>query len=161
MNLFLKTFLRTGIFFGACMGLYYAYAHGLKFGIVSGIASGSLFGAIMASFTYFQSKKFQSERPMFSDEKLIKEGPANHLLNIEGVGGWIYLTDKNLLFNSHSINVQNHELSIPLSEIADAEKGRTLGIIPNQLRIKLKNEKVEKFAVNDVNDWIKNIQELR
>lgn len=161
MNSFLKTFFKSGIFFGVLMGLYYSYEHGLKTGVGYGIFTGIFFGAIMALFAQFQSKKFQSERPVFLDEKLLKEGPANHFLNGEGVGGWIYLTDKNLFFKSHAANFQNHELSIPLSKIVEAEKGRTLGIIPNQLRVKLENKKVEKFVVNDVNDWIKNIQEKR
>lgn len=160
MNSFLKTFLRTGFVFGLFVGFFYAYNDGLKMGVVYGIISGGLFGVIMASFAQSQSKKFQTERPLFSDEILIKEGPANHFLNGEGIGGWIYLTDKKLLFKSHSVNIQNHELSIPLSQVVEMEKGRTFGIIPNQLRINLGNEKVEKFVVENVNDWIKNIQEL-
>lgn len=160
MNSFLKTFFLIGTFFGVFMGLFYGYGFGLKTGIVYGIVLGIFFGAVMASFARFQSKKFQTERPLFTGENLIKEGPANHFLKFEGVGGWLYLTDKNLLFKSHPVNIQNHELLIPLSEIAETGKGRAFGIFPNRLQIKLKNEKVEKFVVDDVREWVKNIQEL-
>ena len=158
MNSSLKTFLRAGIIFGIFSGLIFSYLNGLFVGILAGIISGLLFGLFIVLFTTFQSKKFQMERPLFTDEKLIKEGPANHFLNKEGVGGWIYLTDKRFLFKSHSMNFQNHELSIPLSDINGVEKGRTFGIISNQLKLQLQNGQIEKFVVNDVGDWIKNIQ---
>ena len=160
MNSFLKTFLRSGIFFGFFMGFVYVYLYNLKLGIIYGIISGIIFGSFMGFFAKFQSKKFQMERPLFDNEKLIKEGPANHLVKMEAVGGWIYLTDKRLFYKSHEVNIQKHELSIPLSEIVAAIKGRTLGIIPNQLKLKLKDGRTEYFVVDNVNDWTKNIQNL-
>lgn len=78
-------------------------------------------------------------------------------MGAESVGGWIYLTNKRLFFKSHSLNIQNHELSIPLSDIENAEQKRSLMIFQNRLHLGLKDGKFEKFVVNDPRDWIKNI----
>lgn len=161
MNSFVKTFLGAGFFFGLIMGVFFVLIAGLTIGAILGVVAGVFFGLFVALFARSQSETFTSERPLEPNEILIKEGAANHFLNNEAVGGWIYLTDKRLLFKSHSVNVQNHELSILLGEIVEAERGRTFGIVPNQLRLKLKNQTIEKFVVGGVGDWTKNIEKLR
>jgi len=106
-----------------------------------------------------QKKKFEMERPTFAGEDLVKEGGANHFKNIEAVGGWIYLTDQRLLFRSHAINVQRHELSIPLQKMREAKPCMTFGIIPNGLEIKTIDGNTEKFVVEDRKNWVKKILE--
>lgn len=160
MKGFIKTFLRTGIFFGLWMGIYFSIIYDLKTGVESGIACGISFGAVMTLFSVYNSNKTRKNRPPFVDEKIIKEDAANHFMGAESVGGWIYLTDKRLVFKSHSLNIQNHELSIPLSDIENAMKGRFLRIFSNRLQLKLKNGKVEKFVVNEPDDWIKSVKAL-
>lgn len=91
---------------------------------------------------------------------IIKEGPANHFLNGEGVGGWIYLTANSLLFKSHSVNIQVHELSVPLESISKATKGRSLGVIPNQLCLTLTDGRTERFVVNKPDEWIATLRDL-
>ena len=51
------------------------------------------------------------------DEILIKKGSANHLVQFEGVGGRLFLTNQRLFFKSHSFNIQTHEESILLDDI--------------------------------------------
>jgi hypothetical protein len=94
-----------------------------------GSIAGVLFGALMGVFAGYQRTKFEMERPTFAGEYLVKEGGANHFRNIEAVGGRIYLTDQRPLFRFHSINVQRHELSIPLQKIMEAKPCMTFGII--------------------------------
>jgi hypothetical protein len=156
MGSFFKTFWQIGLSFGIMMGLFYAYRYGWEEGVFTGLFSGVLFGLLMAGFTKYQSRKFTQNRPLSADEKLIKEGPANHQTN----GGWIYLTDSRFLFVSHKVNIKTEKLSIPLSEIASAAKGRSLGIIPNKLILNLKNGQVENFIVNDAKGWIKQIESV-
>lgn len=134
-------FLQTGIFFGLWMGIFYSIIYDLKAGVESGIALGIMFGAVMTLISVYKSNKARKNRPPLVDEKIIKEGLANHFMGAESVGGSIYLTDKRLFFKSHSINIQNHELSIPLSDIENAMKGRSLLIFSNRLQLKLKTEK--------------------
>lgn len=156
---FFKTFLRTGLLFGVGMAIAFSLFDGWKSGIPAGLGSGILFGLIMALFVQYQSKKFTQNRPLLSSERLIKEGPANHFLNGEGVGGWIYLTDSRLFFVSHKVNLQNHELALPFDEIVIAENSRTLGLIPNKLSLTLKNGQVENFVVKGAKSWVKEIKE--
>ena len=156
MSSFFKTFWQTGLPFGILMGIFYSFQSGWKGGALAGLFSGVLFGLMMAGFVKFQSRKFTQNRPLSADEKLIKEGSANH----QGTGGWIYLTDSRLIFVSHKINIKNEELSIPLSEIVSIEKGRSLGIFPNRLILNLKNGRAEKFVFQDAKNWIHQIESL-
>ncbi|HEX8636946.1 MAG TPA: hypothetical protein VF692_02700 [Pyrinomonadaceae bacterium] len=157
---FLTTLLRSGLFFGFFMAIVYSCIKGWETGIEAGLLGGILFGLGMALFVKYQSNKFTQTRPLISDENIVKEGPANHLLKLEGVGGWIYLIDSRLIFVSHKFNIKNHELSIPLSEISIAESGKTLGILSNRLILNLKNGQIEKFIVNDAKNWANHIEKI-
>ena len=126
MKSFAKMALLSGIPFGLFMGIFFAFQHGLTPGLLAGIACGIFFGLSISAFATYQKKKFQVERPLLENEKLIKEGGANHFKNMEGVGGWIYLTDKRMFFKSHSVNIQKYELSIPLHKISEAKACMTL-----------------------------------
>ena len=157
---FFKTFLRAGLLFGLAMGIFGSASEGWKSGVYSGLISGIFFGLIMALFIQYQSKKFTQNRPLLSGERLVKEGPANHFLNGEAVGGWIYLTDSRLFYVSHKVNFQKHELALPFEEIVIAANSRTFGIIPNKLSLTLKSGRVENFVVNNAKSWVKELKEL-
>lgn len=94
------------------------------------------------------------------NESIIKEGAANHFKDIESVGGRLFLTNQRLYFNSHSLNVQIHELSIPYSEIRSVGKRNTLFIVPNGMYIELQNGKNEKFVLWGRAKWIQEIEQL-
>lgn len=159
MNSFFRTFWKTGVPFGFCMGILFFFIYGWL-GVIGGLFSGILFGSLLAGFVVYQEKKFTKNRPLKPDENLLKEGGANHFLNGEAVGGWIYLTDKRFYYKSHNSNIQNHEMSIPFKEIDYVEKANTFGIIPNQLRLTLRDGQVEKFVVNGAKDWVKSLKNL-
>src|SRR5947199_4936916 len=119
MRRFAKTTILAGIPFGLAMGVFYVLRVGWSRGLLLASGSGLLFGITMAAFSTYQRRRFTVERPAFTDEQVLHEGPANHFLNRAGVGGWIYLTTRRLLFRSHAINLQPHELSIELSDISE------------------------------------------
>jgi hypothetical protein len=158
---FLKSMLLTGVPFGLFMGIFWSILNGWKSGVFMGVFTGVLFGIVMSAFAAYQKKKFQRERPLAPDENLVKEGGANHYKKIEAVGGWMYLTNKGLIFRPHSINIQREELSIPLQEISEAKPCMTFGIIPNGLEIKTIDGKTEKFVVEDRKDWAEKILETK
>ena len=93
-------------------------------------------------------------------EGTIYEGAANHIAGIEGVGGKLYLTKEALIFVSHKLNIQNHELLIPIEEIASYSLSKNLGIVPNGLTINKKDGVSEKFVVNNRKAWVEKIREL-
>ena len=158
---FIKMMLLTGIPFGFFMGMFWSVQYGWKSGVVMGTVSGLFFGVLMGAFAGYQRKKFQVETHSFPGEDLVKQGGANHFRNLEGVGGWMYLTDQRLLFRYHSMNIQRHELSIPLREISEAKPRMTYGFIPNGLEIKTFDGRLEKFVVEDRKDWAKKILEAK
>lgn len=93
------------------------------------------------------------------DENILFETPANHFKGIEGVGGKLYLTNKRLVFKSHKLNIQNHELSIQLTDVKNVDRHKTLGLVNNGLTITTIDDKTEKFVVEQVENWIKYLTE--
>src|SRR5262249_2058735 len=135
MRRFLKLAVFTGLPFAIGMGLFFTIWFGHPTGLVLGLISGLLFGLTLALFVYLLSFRAACAEAAFEGEVLIKQGPANHLRRMEGVGGWLYLTEQRLLFRSHRFNIQNHELSIPLGDILEVQARATAWIIPNGLLV--------------------------
>lgn len=160
MYSFLKTFFKAGMLFGLSMGIFFSIVYGWSGGLNSGITGGLIFGFLLASFVEFQSRKFKKSRPLLPGETLLKEGGANHFLNGEAVGGWIYLTNRRFYFKSHKSNIQNHELPIPIEEISKVEKAKTYGIFTNNLLVTRQNGKAEKFVVDGAKDWMEILNKL-
>jgi len=153
MRRFVRTTLCTGIPFGVAMGVFYVLVAGWQGGLLLAAGSGFLFGIAMAAFASYQRRRFAAQRQAFTDEQVLYKGPANHFFNGKSVGGWIYLTPRRLLFRSHAINLQPHELSIDLSDISEALPVLTAKIIPNGLRIVTRSGRDERFVVEGHRRW--------
>jgi hypothetical protein len=162
---FIKMTVFAGVPFGLLMGLFFTFrsvnpfAVG-PFGLVLGLAAGLLFGLMTATFAAWQRSRFAREDPCLPGEHLLKQGPANHFRGPEGVGGWLYLTDRRLLFRSHRFNLQNHEVSMPLDEIVEAQVCPTAWIIPNGLRVVVA-QKAERFVVEGRRSWVAEISRVK
>ena len=158
----LKTLMKAGIPFGCVMGLFFGIIGGLLIGVISGIISGLFFGLILGAFMEWQKKKFNKQGLEVTGGKpIVYNGGANHFLGSEGVGGWMFLTDDELIFKSHSFNFQNHKTVILLSQIDKVIGTKSLGIIPNGLLIIQKNGQSDKFVVNNRRNWLEKIRELQ
>jgi len=91
-------------------------------------------------------------------ETILKEGPANHYKGIECVGGWLYLTDKRLIFVAHNLNVQVHELNIPLNDIGCVDTKRYLRWLDTGLLVETsQSQDEEEFVVYEPQCWKDNI----
>lgn len=161
MNKYLAATLRCGIPFGVIMAVPFSFTTGWRVGISAGLVAGLLFGVIMAVFVGWQKRRFQTERPDFTGEQLLWEGPANHFLRGEGVGGWLYLTTRRLLFRSHAFNIQRHETDLPLVDIAEASPVLTAGFIPNGLLVCTRSGRRERFVVEQRQRWSAEITSAR
>ena len=128
---------------------------------IASILAGLFTGIIVAWLTdKFLINSIFTKPPKFNfeNEEIIHfQTPANHFKGIEAVGGFLCLTNKRLHFRSHNLNIQNHELSIILSDITTVDRYKTLGIINNGLAIRLSNHETEKFVVDKAKQWIENI----
>jgi len=158
---FVKTALINGTAFGVPMGTLAGVvmasargpSFGASFGLAMAVASGAAFGLAMTGFMAIQRRRCSRARVELIGEQLLHDGPANHFLNGEGVGGWLFLTKERLLFRSHQFNVQRHELSVPLKEIAEVQPVRTARIFPNGLRLVTRSGKEERFVVREHGRW--------
>jgi len=168
--------VKAGLGFGISMAIFYI-TYDLIFGtpdksnqqvlkvVVSGIIGGAiaglLFGWIIGKFSNskFVTKTTQIET--YPDEKIIFQTPANHFKGIEGVGGKLYLTNKRLVFQSHKLNIQKHQLSIDLPDIAQVSGYKVLGIVKRGLSVVTVQQKTEKFVIEKPDDWIKHLSEAK
>ena len=92
------------------------------------------------------------------NENLFREGTANLQRGAETVGGWLFLTDQRLFFQSHSFNVQTGATDIPLSQVRGTRLCWTkfLGLIPllpNSLAVTLANGVEHRFVVFGRKEW--------
>lgn len=121
--------------------------------IIAGLISGLIFGWL--SDKYIVGNPF-SKPPYFSPDKgeeVIFKTPANHYMGVECVGGTLYLTDKRLVFKSHNVNIQNHELSIQLAQLRAVKRFKMHGFINNGLLVEVVSNIEEKFVVEKPNQW--------
>lgn len=65
--------------------------------------------------------------------------PANLWRGIEAVGGRLSVTEDIIEFRSHAFNIQSGSLSIKIKDVSGIEKTRTLGIVPNGLKVILRS----------------------
>jgi hypothetical protein len=124
--------------------------------VVGSLLFGLLFTLAINFFVKWQMKRIVVE--LNPDEKLIKEGGANHILNLEGVGGKLVLTDKRLVFKSHKVNIQVHQQSFLLSEINTVEAAKTAGLLKNILFVHLNDSVTHKFVVFEPEEWVREIE---
>ncbi len=124
----------------------------------------SLFGFIVtALMCSFQKELTNSAHPsalrnsalpkLSTDEQVLKEGATNHFKGWEVAGGLLFLTDRRLVFKSHCLNIQTHELSLPLADIEQASPYRIWGLFRTGLRVQTKQGKTERFVVSDREAW--------
>ena len=126
-------------------------------GLVAGLISGFLFGWLIGVFSKSKVVKETTKIELHPNETMLFETPANHFKGMEGVGGNLYLTNKRLVFQSHKLNIQNHQLSINLADIRNADRYKPIEVINNGLSIIKNNDTIEKFVVEQPDQWVKQI----
>jgi hypothetical protein len=157
-----KSWLAMALFYGIPMGLLFSVQSGNYLtGLPVGLFAGVLFAGVMTKFVSRQTQKFQAERPDFGSETTLHAGPANHFKGLESVGGHLWLTSDRLYFRSHKMNLQNHEWSAPLADIASVHAIKTLGLIRNGLSVRLTSSEEHRFVVGDHARWVQNITSSR
>ena len=159
-------FLMASIVFGVPMFfVFWKISHNPASALGAAAVGGALFGIAMRGFSRAAEKsafEMGGKAAEFEDgERLLHSGSANHFVKMESVGGKLFLTEKRLRFRSHKFNVQTHDTSFELASIASAEATRTLGVIPNGLRVTLGDGTAERFVVFGNRAWADAINQAR
>jgi len=128
-------------------------------GLLGGIVTGAICSWLVELFNNSQLAKSATKIITAPDEIIFYETPANHFKGVEAVGGKLYLTNKRLFFKSHKFNIQNHSLSISLNEILFVNQYKALGFVNNGLSVGVKGGVIEKFVVNEIEEWMKQLSE--
>jgi hypothetical protein len=163
---------RAGLGFGIAMAIFYILQNLLTndhltskeiikavvSGLIAGLISGFLFGWLMGLFSKSKFVQETTKIQLDPNETMLFHTPANHFKGMEGVGGKLYLTNRRLVFQSHKLNIQNHQLSINVSDIRNADRYKPSGIINNGLTIIRNNDTTEKFVVEEADEWVKQIE---
>lgn len=129
----------------------------VSIGLVSGALSGLLFGWLMGKFANSKKVDDATKMELAPGENILFQTPANHFKGMEGVGGKLYLTNHRLFFKSHKLNIQNHQLSIPVANIENVARRKTLGLVKNGLTVTTKDGRIEKFVVEQLEEWMKRL----
>ena len=94
-------------------------------------------------------------------ETMIRSGPANLFRGIEAVGGFLWLTDRRLVFRSHGISFWPGESAWPLRGIARVETATTMWVFRNAIRCSMRDGRVAKMVVEDREGWARDIESAR
>lgn len=153
--------------FGGPVGVLFWFQTGKSgVAVVTGLLAGLLFALLTALFVSRVAQRDEGDggssagtETLGSGDGLLRSGLANHFKGIEAVGGKLFLTERRLRFVSHKLNVQRHDESWALDEIASVEPTRTLGIIPNGMRVTLRSGGRERFVLYERRAWVEAVRE--
>ena len=146
----MKDIIKSTILSSLCFSI------GMTFFMVNYINADPIFVSLFSFFGFwilifvfqlFMSKK-NKELSKEVNEDIRYQGPANHFVGVESVGGHIFITKNKIIFKSHSYNIQNHNMEILLKDIVEVKKYNILGIIPTGLKI-IQKLKTDTFVVNN------------
>src|SRR5205807_3010105 len=89
---------------------------------------------------------------------IIAEAPANLMRGVEAVGGRLMISNRRLLFQPHSINIQRRQTEILLRDVTQVGPRRTLGLVPNGMFVRTRDRGEYKFVVSHRKNLIRIIQ---
>lgn len=97
---------------------------------------------------------------MSEDDGVLATASANLWRGAEAVGGQLTLSRAGLEFRAYAFNRLPEPLEIPIDEIVEVRRTRTMGIIPNGLLVTTKLGLEVRFVVGDRDRFIKEITKL-
>lgn len=97
-----------------------------------------------------------------ANEELVGEVSANLKRGIEFSGGRLTITSERVIFEAHALNVQRQPVEIPMSSIAELEKGSSLlGLVSNRLKVRTNSGMEYDFVVSRRDEIADLIQQQR
>jgi len=120
-----------------------------------GAMFGGAMGAMNASGWIRDWARTKTDFTLQDGESVHESGFAN----LGEHGGILYLTDHHLRFTSHPLNYGTTDWGVPLSDIRDVTRTRTLGgLVPNGLRLTTTGGEETLLTTWERNGWHDAIQ---
>lgn len=122
-------------------------------GLIGGFVGGLIYALLMR---WMKKSKYLGPKVKFeldTDEEIIFQSGANYFKGIGAVGGFLTLTNKRLVFQSNYLNIQSHQLFIDLRDVVRFDRYKTLWIVNNGLLITTSQNVIEKFLVQQPENW--------
>ncbi|MCO5165272.1 MAG: hypothetical protein M9894_02735 [Planctomycetes bacterium] len=97
-------------------------------------------------------------------ERLLEDGPANHLHGRAAIGGWLFLTDRRLVFLPHRYNLGlGGPVTVDLRQVAEAEPAPQWTPIATAIDVALVDGPPLRFVVGRAvrGPWVEAIREAR
>jgi len=97
------------------------------------------------------------------DETSVKDGAANLQRGIDTVGGWLYMTNRRLIFEATPLNFDRSSTIIELTSIIGTRKCWTkfldlIPIFPNSFAVSTKEGQEYRFVSFTRQSWINAIE---
>ena len=97
---------------------------------------------------------------------MLRSGGANLQRGAETVGGWLYLTERRLIFESHAFNFQRGATVIPLADITTVTKCWTkflnvVPLLPNSLAVATRQGQEYRLVVFRRGAWLAAITQAK
>jgi hypothetical protein len=120
-----------------------------------GAMFGGAMGAINASGWVRDWARTRTDFTLRDGESVHESGFAN----LGEHGGILYLTDHHLRFTSHPLNYGTTDWGVPLSDIQNVARERTVwGLVPNGLRLTTAAGEEKLLTTWERNEWYDAIQ---
>ena len=154
-----STYIFAFLLFGLAMGVIdFFQTRSVRVGLVMGLFSGAVFTGFILIFVYavrrfraFGMKEVDGWAP---GEAILRSGDANMMRHGFAEGGRLFLTSMRIRFCAHRAGLEVGDLSFPIGGIVSVERCRTLGIVPNGLRVALADGRKVQFVVQSPHEWI-------
>ena len=149
----------SGVLFGIIVAIYLLYENKSNdFILVVSIFCTITF-SVISYFKMFSKVDYKTKFDTVEKQSIIYSGLANREKDGIAVGGNLYLSKDNLVFQTNAINfLKRHEHKVILSEIKKVEIEP--GLISSEMFLSLQNGVVEKFTVNKGETWKQQLDNL-
>ncbi|UDI79171.1 hypothetical protein HYI43_11720 [Staphylococcus taiwanensis] len=86
---------------------------------------------------------------------------ANYWKGKEAVGGHILFEDSGFRFTAHALNIQTDSVFVPYNIIKEVKPYRSLGIVPNGVKVMDKNNNEHKLVVYQKKNVVHFLNEMK
>lgn len=169
MNNYIRNILKFGLFQGVTNFItltaisYWLGSHNILRSLLVGLVGGIIVGISNALLRYkYAVPKYVLDAvsvDLFDDEEISFQTPANYTSGAEPISGKLFLTNKRIIFNNHNYEKIKKQFSIDINDVVNADSFKTLKIFTNGLCINTKSNESFKFIVDNLKQWISEIEQ--